>query len=100
MGSPRRPRTPRGAQHAFAEADQLTTIDPYAGEVPDGLDPTTNHIAREAEHGVVEVKPDGTFVYMPMPGFVGLDSFAFKVCEWEGECHRATMVVDVLPDDR
>ena len=34
----------------------------------------------DATNGTVTVNPDGTFTYIPNPGFTGTDSFTYQVC--------------------
>lgn len=42
--------------------------------------PTTNPIAFP-QNGTAIIQSDGTFFYYPSPGFVGVDSFTYKICD-------------------
>jgi hypothetical protein len=46
------------------------------------------------------VNPDGTITYQPAPGFVGIDSFRYKVCDNQvpvSKCDSEWVYVNVLP---
>jgi gliding motility-associated-like protein len=54
----------------------------------------------EAEHGIVDLHSDGSFVYMPDEGYMGADSFIYRVCD-NGipvMCDEAQVWIYVLPD--
>ncbi|SHJ21583.1 gliding motility-associated C-terminal domain-containing protein [Tangfeifania diversioriginum] len=54
----------------------------------------------EPEHGIVDLHPDGTFVYMPDEGYMGPDSFIYRVCD-NGipvMCDETQVWIYVLPD--
>ncbi|MFV0417324.1 MAG: Ig-like domain-containing protein [Dysgonomonas sp.] len=49
--------------------------------------------------GSVTISADGTYVYTPAPGFKGVDTFVYEVCD-DGNpvtCDRATVTITVLP---
>jgi gliding motility-associated-like protein/uncharacterized repeat protein (TIGR01451 family) len=48
-------------------------------------------------HGTVVQRADGTFTYTPAPGFVGTDSYVYRVCDSEGACSQATVTINVTP---
>lgn len=46
-------------------------------------------------HGVLSNKGDGSFIYTPTLGYIGMDSFTYSVCDDQGACDSATVVVYV-----
>ncbi len=65
---------------------------------PDG-DPlvvTTTPVVPPA-HGELVLNPDGTFTYTPTPGWAGVDSFVYQVCDTDVPplCDQATVVITV-----
>ncbi|HWV71812.1 MAG TPA: Ig-like domain-containing protein, partial [Pseudosphingobacterium sp.] len=48
------------------------------------IDPSKVKITRPPVHGTVEVKPDGTIVYTPAPGYTGPDEFEYTVDDANG----------------
>jgi uncharacterized repeat protein (TIGR01451 family) len=47
--------------------------------------------------GSVDLGPDGTFLYTAEPGFVGTDSFAYQVCDTNGDCASASASITITP---
>ncbi len=47
-------------------------------------------------HGTVQVNADGTVTYTPDLNYFGIDSFVYQICDDEGACDQATVVVEVL----
>ena len=47
---------------------------------PDG-DPLTVVAYTEPTHGTLEMNPDGSFIYTPLPGFVGTDHFTYTISD-------------------
>lgn len=41
---------------------------------------STFTVSAAPAHGSVTLRPDGTWTYLPAPGFVGTDSFGYRVC--------------------
>ena len=65
---------------------------------PDG-DPlvvTTTPVVPPA-HGELVLNPDGTFTYTPAPGYAGVDSFVYQVCDTEVPplCDEATVYITI-----
>ena len=46
-------------------------------------------------HGTVYLDSDGTFLYFPVNGFVGLDQFTYRVTDRQGMPHTAIVVITV-----
>lgn len=50
-------------------------------------------------NGSIDVTPDGTVIYTPLSGFVGLDTFTYTVSDMESNLSNvATVIVEVLDD--
>ena len=63
------------------------------------LDPDTLSVGTPS-NGTVTVNDDDTVTYTPTPGFSGVDSFDYEVCNTQDAdiCVTATVTVTVLPD--
>lgn len=61
-------RTPEGVALAVSRRDVLTNDGPHA---------ETALLVDSAEHGTVTLDADGDFVYIPAPGYYGLDTFSY-----------------------
>ncbi len=86
-------------------SDSLVTIDPLDNDTPgtNPLDPSSvDTIPGEGPtYGTVVVDPDGTIDYTPGPGFNGVDSFMYVVCDSTQPtalCDTATVVITVIGD--
>lgn len=53
---------------------------------------------KTAKNGTVEVLPSGQIKYTPNPGFSGVDSFVYEICDATNKCDTAIVTVNVLPD--
>ena len=61
----------------------------------------TPTIVSQPPHGTVTVNPDGTVHYVPTPGFTGVDTFVYNVCDTSltpNLCHSATVTINVNPN--
>jgi gliding motility-associated-like protein/uncharacterized repeat protein (TIGR01451 family) len=47
------------------------------------------------KHGTVALATDGTFVYTPVTGFVGIDTFVYMLCNGQNQCGSATVTITV-----
>ncbi|NEU08701.1 tandem-95 repeat protein, partial [Flavihumibacter sp. R14] len=63
---------------------------------PDG-DSLVYSIITNPEHGEVRINPDGTFQYSPNPGFSGVDTLVYKVCDSAGLCAEAKVFLTSRP---
>ncbi len=69
---------------------------------PDGnIDPSTVTITSNPSNGTVVVNPDGTIIYTPDNGFVGIDTLEYQVCDdgtpLPSQCDIAIVIIDVIP---
>jgi hypothetical protein len=60
-------------------------------------DPLTATLARGPNNGLVELRPDGSFTYVPKSGFSGVDSFDYRANDGTGNGNAATVTVAVQP---
>jgi hypothetical protein len=51
---------------------------------PDGDKPKNAAVVKSTSNGKLDFNPDGSFSYMPKPGFYGLDEFTFVAKDKEG----------------
>ncbi|KAI9549922.1 LOW QUALITY PROTEIN: hypothetical protein GHT06_004507 [Daphnia sinensis] len=72
-----------------------------SGNVGTELDPKSLAITDQADNGTVTINADGTVTYTPKAGFVGTDTFTYKVCDSSNPaiCQTAEVTVTVLPSD-
>ena len=65
----------------------------------DGDSLTVNDVPlTDPTNGTVTLASDGAFTYTPEPGFAGVDTFTYEVCDGNGGCDTALVIIDVLPD--
>lgn len=92
--------TPPANQPPTASGENVTTEKdkPATGTVngsdPDG-DLLTYTKGKDPEHGTVTVNPDGSWTYVPEPGYQGGDSFTVIVDDGKGGKTTVTITVDV-----
>lgn len=62
-----------------AQYDTLTTNAPgvLANDITTSGDPLTATLVTGVSHGTLTLNPDGSFVYTPTPGYLGMDSFTY-----------------------
>jgi gliding motility-associated-like protein len=60
---------------------------------PIGKEPTII-ITRQALKGRAVLNSNGTIMYVPKPGYCGLDTFYYKMCDAQNICDSAMVVVD------
>ena|GEM_PF-1791388 len=78
---------------ATTQKDTSVTGSVY-GSDPDG-DTLTYDLESDPKHGTVVVNPDGTWEYVPDPGYVGPDIFTVTVNDGKGGVTTSTVTVDV-----
>ncbi len=64
---------------------------------PDG-DPLTASVVTQPANGTLVLNPDGTYTYTPNPNFTGKDKFQYQVCDAQGACDTACVVITITPD--
>ncbi len=88
----------------IAKNDTITTTEdtPVLGSVagndsdPDG-DRLVFKATRPPANGSLSFDPDGSFSFVPNPGFVGTTTFEYEVCDADGLCDTATVTLNVTP---
>ncbi|WP_118972316.1 Ig-like domain-containing protein [Taibaiella koreensis] len=48
-------------------------------------------------NGTLVLNADGTFTYTPNADYNGADSFQYRVCDVDGDCDTATVVLNIAP---
>jgi hypothetical protein len=71
---------------AVPKADIVPMTLLFQGTILDAVsdpdnDPISAFLVTDAVHGTVTVNPDGTYSYLPDPGFIGADSFTFAATD-------------------
>ncbi|TKG96678.1 HYR domain-containing protein, partial [Puteibacter caeruleilacunae] len=66
---------------------------------PDG-DPIVATLLEEPSHGTATIAPDGTLVYTPGEGFLGIDELEYYICDNGNPvmCDTAVVVINMLED--
>ncbi|WP_425411106.1 Ig-like domain-containing protein [Hyphococcus sp.] len=86
------------ADSATTTPGEPTVIDILGNDIdPNGDDLTVADIVQPA-NGAIAPNPDGTVTYSPNAGFEGADTFAYTVCDVDGNCDTATVSVSVDPN--
>ena len=60
-------------------------------------DPITYTLLNNTSYGNITVKPDGTFTYTPINGFIGNDTFTYIAKDWKENGNIATVQINVHP---
>ena len=82
---------------AETRENKSVTIKPLGNDAdPDG--DTITIIAAAAGNGAVSIKPDGSIVYTPKPGFAGTDTIQYVISDGNGGFATASIVVEVAAD--
>ena len=58
-------------------------------------DSLTAVLASSVSHGTLRLKPDGSFTYTPDSGFIGTDSFTYKIVGGVAESNIATVNISI-----
>lgn len=96
ISEPIEPNTvPRGLAATFAVEKNSSLTQQLAGADADG-DPLTFLLSAPAQHGSVSVTSAGSFTYTPQSGYLGADSFAFKVSDGIDESIATLVNLNVL----
>jgi len=69
----------------------------------DGVAPYTVSYSGCYSNGVasfnVSTAPEVCLTYTPTPGFFGVDTVCFSLCDSDGDCDWVTVVINVIPDN-
>jgi hypothetical protein len=73
-------------------------VDPDPTGTPNGTLGTPTKLTDPA-HGTVALNPDGTYTYTPTTGYIGNDTFTYRICDngTPSLCDTATVTVTILP---
>ena len=77
-----------------------TLANDKAGNANNSLDPSTVAVVDSPNNGTVTVNPTtGETTYTPNPGFVGIDTLEYTVCDDQSpaQCTNSFQIIDVLP---
>jgi large repetitive protein len=66
-------------------------------DVENKLNPNSFVTIDAPTFGTIVMNPNGSYIYTPSSNFNGVDSVHYKVCDIEGLCDTATLVITVLP---
>gem|GEM_PF-2151075 len=89
---------------------EVTIDTPFTGSIlsvddkdPDGSPLTVNTTPVSGPaHGTITINPDGTFEYIPNPGFTGTDVVTVQICDaglpLPGICITRTITIEVIDD--
>lgn len=69
---------------------------------PEGDVLTLPEIIEVPKNGQLTINPDGSATYKPNNGYIGTDQFTYKVCDQQGLCDDAVVVIAIgqpLPND-
>jgi large repetitive protein len=61
------------------------------------LNPTSFVTIDLPTHGTIVMNPNGSYTYTPSNNFNGVDSVHYKVCDTEGVCDTATLIITITP---
>ncbi|PZO06111.1 MAG: hypothetical protein DCF27_13085, partial [Lysobacteraceae bacterium] len=87
----------------IAEDDEFTRDEgmPISGTVVGNDTPgniSSNYtVLAPPTSGTVVMNPDGSFIYTPVPGFVGVVTFPYQLCDADGDCDTAIVTINVRP---
>ena len=88
-----------GDDEASTDEDTPVVVDVLGNDadVDSALDPASVVVMVAPVSGAAVPVGDGTVAYTPSADFFGSDAFEYEVCDVEGLCDTATVMVDVFP---
>lgn len=99
-GTPQQVRVPAGATRLYlgtmdanASFNNLGSFEVLVANLTPVI--TQAALVQGPSHGQLELHADGTFQYVPAPGFLGADSFQYKLISRYGESNVATATINV-----
>jgi len=66
-------------------------------DIDNNLDTSSATVTTEPSNGSVTKNDDGTFTYTPDDNFNGMDSFYYSICDTDGLCDIAEVIITVNP---
>ena len=92
----------RVSQAPVAVDDTVTTpvdtpVTIYVLENDSYTDPVIVSVQVFPQKGTLGIVGTGIFEYTPNPGYVGIDSFTYQICNNAGQCDTATVTINVSP---
>jgi VCBS repeat-containing protein len=92
---------PTGAADEY-EVQQNTTLNVaspgvLANDSDAQLDPLAAVLVDQPLHGLLNLRPDGSFVYMPQAGFVGTDTFAYAASDGQALSAPTLVRITITP---
>ncbi len=54
-------------------------------------------LVRNTLYGSLGFTNTGVFTYIPLPDYNGVDSFYYKLCDANGDCRTAIVVINIIP---
>ncbi|MEQ8790122.1 MAG: Ig-like domain-containing protein [Pirellulaceae bacterium] len=93
-------QAPIGVADSYdVDQDTTLTIDAAAGvllnDTDDEDDPLTAILVSGPAHGVLTFQADGSFQYVPDPGYVGGDSFSYRANDGRDDSGVTTVTLDI-----
>jgi hypothetical protein len=64
-----------------------------ANELPFTLNTS---LVQQPAHGIIVIQSNGSYVYTPDSGYVGLDNLKYSICNLAGVCDTAVLTINVL----
>ena len=80
--------------------DSILVISEEEGVLSNDIDPDDDPLIAilqdNVSHGRIELSPDGSFIYEPMLGYYGIDSFSYVANDGEFDSNEAIVKIEVL----
>src|SRR5204862_8192168 len=89
---------------AVNDANTTSEDTPVTGSVsgndlPSGDGGNTYSVTTNPAHGTLTLDTTGLYTYKPDSNFNGLDTFSYRICDADGDCDTALVVITVTPVD-
>ena len=95
-------QAPEAADDSYSvDEDRILDVDANSGVLANDSDPDddtlTALLVRRPPNGIVDLHPDGSFIYVPGINFNGTDSFTYKASDGFLDSNTATVTIIVRP---
>lgn len=89
------------APEALDDEYVISSVDELMGNVGDNDDDVDSNdlfftLLDPAEHGSIEMDSEGNFSYTPNDEFTGLEQLTYEICDNEGLCVEAELIITVI----